>query len=54
MFAKVTAVLYFLACPNCTPEPFAAYFTTKGPTICEATARAQNATDRGRFYCEHE
>lgn len=34
------------------PVPVAAYFTQDAQVICQATAAAQNATEKEEYYCE--
>lgn len=48
----ILAMLYVLHCPVCEPLPVAAYFTPDAMEICQATAYAQNATEKGEYYCE--
>lgn len=47
---KILAMLYMLAANG--PVPVAAYFTQDAQVICQATAAAQNATEKGDWYCE--
>jgi len=49
---KILAMLYVIAFPGAQPEPVAAYFTHDAQVICRATAAAQNATEKGDWYCD--
>lgn len=49
---KILAMLYVMHCPICQPVPVAAYFTQDAQVICQATAAAQNATEKEDYYCE--
>lgn len=54
--AKITAVLFAMACPSCDKVYFAAYFTDAGPSMCEATAVSMNRNRKPtdpKFICEY-